>query len=452
MENKNHILIVDDDSNVLDSISLYLKRMNFNVLSAENGQEGYEFFLKHTPSIVITDVKMPKMNGIELLKKIKDSNTNTSVILMTAFSELLETKSAYELGADAFLSKPFELSDLLGQLQKLLATSDKEVILEKDHLDDNFQSIKIEEFISGSKISYPIYIRLSKNKYVRVSYVGEDLSFDRINKYIANGLDRLYLTKQDYEKYISMTIKLTDAIEKNVIKIAQPKRVKFIETANNIVLKDVFSKVIDEESFETAKKMMLSTLNITASNKDLFKLVQSISENSDYLYAHSITVTVFSLLLAKQLEWVSSKNRTNIALGALFHDFGKKIIPEKLYRKKLIELTHDDRRQLEKHPIYGAEMLQGISSIPDDVIQIVLQHHENCSSTGYPNRVDRAHIHPFAKVISIANEFVVTLEQRTDISDDEKRYQMALETLSNMKKSYFDKTFLMKFIEIFKFV
>lgn len=115
------ILIVEDDRTIAYMVERYLKSKGFQVKVAYDGQEGWEAFLAHRPDVIVSDIKMPKMDGVELLEKIKTQEPKTDVILLTGHGDLSSAKRAIELGAYYYLEKPiFDISDLVGVIDKAL--------------------------------------------------------------------------------------------------------------------------------------------------------------------------------------------------------------------------------------------------------------------------------------------------------------------------------------------
>jgi len=120
--NKPKILLVDDDELVLNTTKLALIKENFEFLTATNGKIAYDIILKTLPSIVITDVTMPEMDGLELCRKIK-SNPKTQlipVIIVTGFTNFEDKILAKQAGADEFLSKPYNIVELKIRIHSLL--------------------------------------------------------------------------------------------------------------------------------------------------------------------------------------------------------------------------------------------------------------------------------------------------------------------------------------------
>jgi len=108
MAEETRILIVDDDTVLLDLMARRLERMGYKPDRAHNGEEAIKFLERNTFDLVITDIYMPKITGIDLIGIIKDKNPDTQVIAITGGAMIEMALEAIEKGADAYMSKPFD--------------------------------------------------------------------------------------------------------------------------------------------------------------------------------------------------------------------------------------------------------------------------------------------------------------------------------------------------------
>lgn len=111
------ILLVDDDEDILEVLERFLRRHRFQTVRALNGREAIEKMTEHRPSAVISDIHMPEVNGLELLKSLVRQDPNILVIITTGYPDVDNTISALRGGAADFLPKPFNLNELLKSLQ-----------------------------------------------------------------------------------------------------------------------------------------------------------------------------------------------------------------------------------------------------------------------------------------------------------------------------------------------
>ncbi|KPJ97742.1 MAG: hypothetical protein AMK71_12705 [Nitrospira bacterium SG8_35_4] len=113
-----NILVVDDDQDVLDSISALLRESGYSVIACSSGEKAAEQFLKNNIELVLSDIKMPGVSGIELLDSIHATDPKMPVILMTGYAELNVAIDAIKRGAFDFVTKPFNPNYILHTIEK----------------------------------------------------------------------------------------------------------------------------------------------------------------------------------------------------------------------------------------------------------------------------------------------------------------------------------------------
>ena len=126
-EGRALILIADDVKEIRDLLRFTLQR-NYDVIVARNGEEAWELFNAFTPDLVISDVVMPRINGLDLAKKIKlqSSKPETPVVIVTAITQDRELPDSFWqgfAGCDAYITKPFAPSQVIALVERLLAQS-----------------------------------------------------------------------------------------------------------------------------------------------------------------------------------------------------------------------------------------------------------------------------------------------------------------------------------------
>ncbi len=120
-ENFSYILLVDDNDHGLIARKAVLEEMGYKIFTAHNGEEAFELYTSRRIDLVVTDFKMPKMNGVELIQKIRKSNAQARIIMLSGFVEPLgmDEKST---GADVVISKSSgEVGNLLRSVNRLLS-------------------------------------------------------------------------------------------------------------------------------------------------------------------------------------------------------------------------------------------------------------------------------------------------------------------------------------------
>lgn len=122
------ILIVDDEKNIVDIIAFNLKKEGYEVLKAADGEEGVQLAMEENPDLILLDIMMPKMDGYEACKKIREKK-NTPIIMLTARAEEVDKVLGLELGADDYVTKPFGVRELMARVKANLR---RQVVQEPD--------------------------------------------------------------------------------------------------------------------------------------------------------------------------------------------------------------------------------------------------------------------------------------------------------------------------------
>jgi DNA-binding response OmpR family regulator len=117
------ILIVDDEPNIVMSLEYIFKKQDFDVFIARDGSEALEILRHHIPDIVLLDIMMPKVDGYQTLKYIKNTNSlkDTKVVFLTAKNKASDIEKGLKLGADKYLAKPFSVKKIVSEILELLA-------------------------------------------------------------------------------------------------------------------------------------------------------------------------------------------------------------------------------------------------------------------------------------------------------------------------------------------
>lgn len=117
---KAKILIIDDEKSIIDTLSSILEDEGYNVSTASSGEKGLEMFSRHEPDIILLDVWMPDMDGIETLRKIRERDEDVSIIMISGHSNIDNAVNAIKLGAYDFLEKPLSLDKVLILIKRAL--------------------------------------------------------------------------------------------------------------------------------------------------------------------------------------------------------------------------------------------------------------------------------------------------------------------------------------------
>ena len=160
---KNNVFLIDDDKNILASISMLLENEGYKVSTFSDGESGLKAILENSPDIAVVDIKMPRLDGIELLKKLRRTS-NMPVIFLTSKDTEIDELLGLKVGADDYITKPFSQNILMERIRILIKRTELKNIKKKDNIDDKNSIKEGNIFLDTEK-----YMCKWKNKTVNLT-------------------------------------------------------------------------------------------------------------------------------------------------------------------------------------------------------------------------------------------------------------------------------------------
>ena len=150
------VLVVDDDTNICDLLKMYLEKEGYEVKTANDGVEGMTVFKMYEPDIVLLDIMMPKKDGWQVCREIREKSS-TPIIMLTAKGETADKVNGLEMGADDYITKPFDVKELIARVHAVMRRTDADAPVDKkltfDKLVVNLDSYEL--IVDGKKIDTP---------------------------------------------------------------------------------------------------------------------------------------------------------------------------------------------------------------------------------------------------------------------------------------------------------
>ncbi len=139
-----NILIIDDEPELLERLSSVLEKEHYTVVTAADGREGLDKLSDDCYDLILLDIMLPHINGLELLKEIRAAGMKTPVLMLTAKGDIDDKVAGLNLGADDYLAKPFSLAELLARVRALLRRSSTATpVIEAGHIQLNTVSREV---------------------------------------------------------------------------------------------------------------------------------------------------------------------------------------------------------------------------------------------------------------------------------------------------------------------
>lgn len=155
MSNSNTILLVDDERDILEFLEYNLLKEGFKIFTAENGKDALKIAKKHQPELIVLDVMMPEMDGVETCKKLRELSSfkDTLIVFLTARSADEFEIEGFDVGADDYISKPIRPKVFISRIKALLkrrVATDKEILVRQ--FDNISIDIEKRQITLGDKI------------------------------------------------------------------------------------------------------------------------------------------------------------------------------------------------------------------------------------------------------------------------------------------------------------
>ena len=205
------IFIVEDDKELNNSITSNLEMLGYNVVTFTDGQHAIDN-INHSYNFFLIDITIPNVNGLEILKHIKLLNISSKIFIMSADTNIHTILNAYDLGADDYIKKPFDLREVVAKIQNIKHSANKDITICKD-CTYNFHSkilffknrevlltnkekllleillIKVSKIVSNEEIESFVWGEIVGSAHVRqlVSKLRKSLPYDIINNHVGHG-------------------------------------------------------------------------------------------------------------------------------------------------------------------------------------------------------------------------------------------------------------------------
>ena len=444
-EDRPRVLVVDDEKFIRDIIADFLGMEGYIVRTAEDGASAVTELERARYDMVISDLKMPKMGGLDLLKEVARVHPDTLTVIMTGFGTVETAIDAMKRGAYDYILKPFKVEEIVHIVQRGL---------EKRRL--SAENLRLREALSLYKVSEAIAASLSLDEVVSTlseSALSEVRS-DLVMTWLADGEGNFALRSLNFSALLEEGEELGELDPIKVVErlgsgpiiehgararemfAAHPSRQVSSLIIVPLKMRDRLLGFVSTVSltasrrFDEGQRKLLSIIASRAAaaieNARLYEdlqatfqqTIQSLARTIDkmdrYTSGHSERVARYAVNLAKWLGLDEAQIEI-VRHSALMHDIGK--IGCVMNLNKAGKLTQSEYEVFKRHPAYGREILDPIKFL-GPVIPGVHLHHERWDGRGYPIGLAGKDIPLIARIISVADTY--------DAMTSDRAYRRAL--------------------------
>ncbi len=449
----NSILIVDDEPHIRELMTRVISKLGHNCRTAADGLEALDLIENNNFDIVFSDIFLPKIDGIELMERVKDKNLETQFIIITGYGNEYSYDRVIKAGAVDFIKKPFTTEELKSKLTRIIYEIDlkkKNLILQKKQ-DNLIERLSTLMEVASSLISELDFDRLFQ---LIIGKVTEAMAAERTSLYIIDWEKRELWTKvaENINQFrlplgegisgrvaeSGKTINIKDAwdltyynrefdLKHNFrtrsvlcipIKNRDGERIGVLQVINK---KDCESFNEDDEIFMAG---LASQVGIALENaflheelrlsfdSSILALSATVDARHPLTAGHSRRVTEYSLLIAKEMG-LDFQGIEVLRYAALLHDIGKIGIKDNVLLKNG-PFNDEERAEMNKHPVKTRSILDKFRfpRALKDVPEIACHHHEKMNGEGYPDGLKKNELPIGSRIIAVADVFDALTSKR----------------------------------------
>ncbi len=438
---------MDDEECVRQIAKDFLESVGFSVDVVTDGFKAMEAVQNRHYDLVLSDIKMPGMDGIELIHRIHQLNPQQITILMTGFGSVETAQAALKEGAYGYILKPFHLVELRQAVEKAF---DRQNLMEENIRQKELAGlIEISETINDTLHKQDLYrlilkLALAQTGATRGSLMiynerrkgleivaSQGLSEEIIRTTLVKpgqGIAGLVFEKgqpviigditkdptfaplrRGYQDKSFISIPLKKEGEMASLPLRAPRRVLGVLNLSHKACEKKFT-VTELEGL----RVLACQAAVSIENSFLFydledaylSAIQSLAllqEARDaYTSGHSQRVTGITMIIAEAMD-INQKDRDILQHAAMLHDIGKVGIPENILNKPG-KLTPAELKLIHQHPIIGEKVLKPVKFLAE-VRPIIRQHHEREDGRGYPDGLLGNELSPLSKILIVADTF-----------------------------------------------
>jgi response regulator RpfG family c-di-GMP phosphodiesterase len=406
---QNMILIVDDEPEILDILEILIEsEFDVQLIRAKSGNEAIEHLKKYEDiKLIISDYTMSDGSGGDLFNYNKSEKNLPFILVSGGFIQ--DYKDMTDLFTvrieNGFIQKPVDDSKLFSLIRAAVKFEEDS----DDSCDSSseFKKVNIIHAIYFLERNRDIYLNIGKKKFLKVINEGELTCTDQLQRYKEKGENYIYILKNDFDFYVK------EILSNLEVKIKNSSTFSDTITIGALGYEFVHSSLVDmgltKEHVELLNGVVDKCVKNLMKKPKVEVLLNSFFKEKGYLVSHSLTCVYTSFMICSYLDYANESVIEKLVYASLLHDLGltDKNLSEVINCNddKFKSLQQRDQKQVLNHMFESVKLLEGFDMIPNDVENIIAEHHENASGTGFPRGLSASRLAPLSAVFILSLRF-----------------------------------------------
>jgi putative nucleotidyltransferase with HDIG domain len=438
---KRKLLIVDDEQVLCGLLGRYLSTLGYKVSQAFSGEQAKSILQSQPVDLVISDIEMPGISGVELLKWMQESDFKIPVLITTGHPTLDTAIEALKCGAHDYFTKPFHLEEIaekvsraftkkrleeenlalsrlasLHDVTKTLASMDNAAELIKNFLEFSLNMVKADGgavFLSDGNSRFTV----SKTAGSFVNYEFWCLKpFTSICNWVQRG-NKALITGSEHTERLAGLERIPDGL-RSLMAVPLCAKDKFLgvlmlaRKVGHDPLSNLDLQIINALSMQTSIFIENVKLYENLRNNYLSTIrafAHAVEAKDEYTHGHSENVMNYTVALGRRMG-IKGQELEHIKYAGLLHDIGKIGISEAILNKPG-KLSDEEYNEIKKHPELGARIISNIPFLSQLVV-LVQHHHEHYNGKGYPFGLAGDEIPLGSRMLSVSDTYEAMTSDR----------------------------------------
>jgi len=436
-ETRERILVIDDEPSITRYLSKLLSQEDYDVVTLNDPRKLEDQLLYAHYDLVITDLKMPERNGLDVLHAVRISKPHVPVIILTGQGSIETAVEATRLGAAEYVTKPIESSGFIQTVNKharanrqlpealkrlaprtrlrdvpihdaldgKIALDDE--IVSTDTVPEGFVEVRFDDVVPGEKLTFSIYVQLS-NKSTgqlflrRICVKGTVYTSGLRNILYKRNLASVFIEEKDYRDYINFLTRLKSLPSfRGVRKLDDKKMVLYGKAIEAVT--DILTRPVDQASVQASVNFVDDLFRNMVKTPDLYAGMYRLFKQEESIFNHAANVCLLTVSFALHLKLMPATIKM-LGLGALYHDMGMISVDKKILEKPGF-LNEEEWEIVKQHPEKGAEIMEKGVMFPGPAVRIIREHHEQIDGSGYPHGLRGKQIGNMTHLVRIIDKF-----------------------------------------------